>query len=127
MGSVTRRRPAIRRAEARRRGASGARVGAAQPMSLFNAPTSEPMAAMAATAERSAAPADTAVVCGGEPAAPVSGSGETLDRQLVAGWELLLRRNETACVLCGGTMEPRYGAHALPIGGRCRDCGTTLS
>jgi hypothetical protein len=32
----------------------------------------------------------------------------------------------TACPVCGEDMEPEYGAHALPIGGRCTGCGTTL-
>ncbi|MFZ0387047.1 MAG: hypothetical protein WAL22_15375 [Solirubrobacteraceae bacterium] len=53
-------------------------------------------------------------------------SGETLDRLVVSSWERLTSHADAACLLCGGTMEPRYGAHAAPIGGRCRDCGTTL-
>ena len=57
MGSVTRRRPAIR--PPRRAGAARAGLESApRSRCVFNAPTSEPMAAMAATAERSAAPAD---------------------------------------------------------------------
>jgi hypothetical protein len=55
-----------------------------------------------------------------------AGSGETLDRLVVSSWERLSSHADAACLLCGGTMEPRYGAHAAPIGGRCRDCGTTL-
>jgi hypothetical protein len=63
------------------------------------------------------------------PAAPaaLAGSGETLDRLVVGSWERLATRADIPCLLCGGTMEPAYGAHAIPIGGRCRDCGTTLS
>jgi hypothetical protein len=56
-----------------------------------------------------------------------AGSGETLDRLVVGGWERLASRATTACLLCGGPMEPMYAAHARPIGGRCRDCGTTLT
>ena len=55
-----------------------------------------------------------------------AGSGETLDRLVVSSWERLASHADAACLLCGGTMEPRYGADAAPIGGRCRDCGTTL-
>ena len=55
------------------------------------------------------------------------GHGETLDRLVVSSWERLVSHAEAPCLLCGGTMEPRYGAHAATIGGRCRDCGTTLS
>jgi hypothetical protein len=54
-------------------------------------------------------------------------SGETLDRIVVGGWERLTSRAAAPCLLCGGTMEPAYGAHAGPIGGRCGDCGTTLT
>ncbi len=64
--------------------------------------------------ERAAEPAMTA------------GHGETLDRLVVSSWERLAAHADAPCLLCGGTMEPRYGAHAASIGGRCRDCGTTL-
>jgi hypothetical protein len=56
-----------------------------------------------------------------------AGSGETLDRLVVGGWERLASPATAACLLCAGAMEPVYAAHARPIGGRCRDCGTTLS
>ena len=56
-----------------------------------------------------------------------AGHGETLDRLVVSSWERLVSHADAACLLCGGAMEPRYGAHAASIGGRCRDCGTTLS
>ena len=55
------------------------------------------------------------------------GNGETLDRLVVGGWERLTTRATTPCLLCGGTVEPTYGVQARPIGGRCGDCGTTLS
>jgi hypothetical protein len=55
------------------------------------------------------------------------GSGETLDRIVVGRWERLTARAPSPCLVCGGTMEPVYGVHPTPIGGRCRDCGTTLS
>jgi hypothetical protein len=61
-----------------------------------------------------------------EPSMP-AGHGETLDRLVVSSWERLVSHADAPCLLCGGTMEPRYGAHAASIGGRCRDCGTTLS
>jgi hypothetical protein len=53
-------------------------------------------------------------------------NGETLDRLVVSSWERLVNHAEASCLLCGGTMEPRYGSRAASIGGRCRDCGTTL-
>ena len=61
------------------------------------------------------------------PVSTAAGSGETLDRLVVSSWERLVRHADAPCLLCGGTMEPRYGAHAASIGGRCRDCGTTLA
>jgi hypothetical protein len=88
-----------------------------------------------------AAPAEPAVRDDAAPAGPAvrvdtgrrpadrlvtAGSGETLDRLVVSSWERLASHADAACLLCGGTMEPRYGAHAAPIGGRCCDCGTTL-
>ena len=67
------------------------------------------------------------VDAGHRPAAPQSaGHGETLDRLVVSCWERLVSHADAPCLLCGGTMQPRYGAHAASIGGRCRDCGTTL-
>jgi hypothetical protein len=55
-------------------------------------------------------------------------SGEpTLDELLVGAWERLTGRAAVDCLLCGGSIEPDYSAHALPVGGRCRDCGTALS
>lgn len=55
------------------------------------------------------------------------GGEPTLD-ELVAGvWEGLAAHRSVACPLCGGDMRPHYGAHALPIGGRCQSCGTKLS
>jgi hypothetical protein len=56
-----------------------------------------------------------------------AGHGETLDRLVVSSWERLVSHADAPCLVCGGTMEPRYGAHAASIGGRCLDCGTTLS
>jgi hypothetical protein len=48
--------------------------------------------------------------------------------QLVAGtWTTLRGHHAIACLVCGSSMEPIYGAHALPVAGRCRDCGTELT
>ena len=114
----------------------------AEPATLFDAAPTEPVAradardaagaagaialevgvARTAEAVREQGPAGSAVMehC-------PAGSGETLDRIVVGGWERLASRAPTACPLCDGTMEPIYGMHPRPIGGRCRDCGTTLS
>jgi hypothetical protein len=55
------------------------------------------------------------------------GGEPTLDEVLVGVWEGLTAHGRLACPLCGGAMEPEYGVHALPIGGRCASCGSTLS
>ncbi len=56
-----------------------------------------------------------------------SGGGPRLD-DLVAGlWEGLAARRVVRCPVCASEMQPAYGAHALPIGGRCRACGSTLT
>ena len=105
MSPVTTRRRPVRRADGSWR--AGTTRCPTQPATLFDAAPKEP-----------AAPAR------GRDAA---GSGETLDRILVGDWERLANRAPAPCPLCGGTMEPIYGAHPTPIGGRCRDCETTLS
>jgi len=53
-------------------------------------------------------------VVGGEP---------TLDELLAGVWEGLTARAAVPCPVCGEKMEPEYGAHTRPIGGRCSGCG----
>lgn len=51
----------------------------------------------------------------------------TLDELLVGAWEGLTARRTVQCPICGGEeMAPEYGVDALPIGGRCKRCGSTL-
>jgi hypothetical protein len=55
------------------------------------------------------------------------GGEPTLDETLVDAWEGLTAHRAVDCPVCGAAeMAPEYGAHALPIGGRCRRCGSTL-
>jgi hypothetical protein len=56
-----------------------------------------------------------------------AGGGPTLDELLAGVWEGLTAHDIVECPVCRGDMEPEYGAHALPIGGRCRACDTTLA
>jgi hypothetical protein len=51
----------------------------------------------------------------------------TLDGLLTGIWDSLTAHRDVTCPVCGGPMAPRYGAGALPIGGRCADCGSDLS
>jgi hypothetical protein len=55
------------------------------------------------------------------------GGRPTLDELVAGAWEGLTAHAVVACPVCGGEMEPEYGAHARPIGGRCRSCATKLS
>jgi len=55
------------------------------------------------------------------------GGEPTLDELIVGVWEGLAAHRIVACPVCEEEMEPEYGAHARPIGGRCRACGTTLN
>jgi len=55
------------------------------------------------------------------------GGEPTLDELLVGVWEGLTAHAVASCPVCGGEMEPEYAVHALPIGGRCRGCGSTIS
>jgi hypothetical protein len=50
-----------------------------------------------------------------------------LDDVIVRAWEELTVQRGTACPVCGGEMEPQYGARARPICGRCTSCHSTLS
>jgi hypothetical protein len=60
-------------------------------------------------------------------AATDPGGEPTLDSLLSGMWEGLAAHRSVPCPLCGGEITPDYGAHALPVGGRCQSCGTRLS
>lgn len=66
---------------------------------------------------------------GDELAENEGGSGSahphSLDDLIVDTWEELAR-GTSQCPVCGGRMEPEYGAHTRPVGGRCADCGSAL-
>jgi hypothetical protein len=55
------------------------------------------------------------------------GGEPTLDALVAEVWEGLAAHRSVACAMCGEEMAPAYGAHARPIGGACRNCGTRLS
>ena len=55
------------------------------------------------------------------------GGEPTLDDVIVGAWEGLTAHSVVECPVCGGELAPEYGAHAIPVRGRCRDCGTQLS
>jgi len=59
--------------------------------------------------------------------APSVGGEPTLDEVLVDTWEALLIGRAATCLMCGGSIEPRYSAGHAPVGGRCTSCGTELS
>ena len=133
MTPVTARRRGLHHVDGRRR--QGAGRGAGALPTLFDAAPAVPSAPTArvevdesgAGGERAARVATERQATVATVATVASGSGETLDRLVVTSWERLVSHADAPCLLCGGTMEPRYGAHAAPIGGRCRDCGTTLA
>ena len=53
--------------------------------------------------------------------------GETLEDVISGAWEGLAAHDVVYCPVCHGEMVPRYGSGGTTVGGRCRDCGTTLS
>ncbi len=53
------------------------------------------------------------------------GGGLTLDEAIVGAWEGLAALATVACPLCGGALRPRSAGDRA--GGRCGDCGTTLT
>jgi hypothetical protein len=68
---------------------------------------------------------------GGEPRpeTPPAAEGRgrrTLDELIVGVWEDLNAHHAAACPVCRGSMQPRYGSGAAPVGGRCGGCGSTL-
>jgi hypothetical protein len=56
-----------------------------------------------------------------------AGGEPMLDETLVRVWEGLIAHRLVDCPVCGAEMRPGYGARALPIGGRCTECGTTIT
>ena len=57
----------------------------------------------------------------------IGGDEPTLDELLTGVWEGLVRGRVEECPLCGDALHPVYGAHARPVGGRCRGCSTRFS
>ncbi len=55
------------------------------------------------------------------------GDEPTLATVVGALWEELQAGRPVACPMCHGEMAPRYGQHAHPSLGRCRECGAALS
>ena len=52
----------------------------------------------------------------------------TLDELLVVAWEGVTAQHQASCPVCRGAMVPRYAAAGPErLGGRCRDCGSTLA
>jgi hypothetical protein len=51
----------------------------------------------------------------------------TLDEVIVGVWEGLHAHHTATCPICGGGMVARPGSGPRPVGGRCTDCGTTIS
>ena len=52
--------------------------------------------------------------------------GGTLDELITSVWEGLGAGRAVACPVCGEEMNPQYGVHARPIGGRCPMCESAL-
>jgi hypothetical protein len=55
------------------------------------------------------------------------GGEPTLDEVIVGVWEELAAHRVVECPVCCEQMAPEYGAHALPIGGRCSACEAVMS
>ena len=51
----------------------------------------------------------------------------TLDDVVISVWATLISHRTAECPVCHGEMAPLYAAHALPVGGRCNDCGALLN
>ncbi len=64
----------------------------------------------------------------GPPAGVVAGAdgGPTLEDLVTGAWGALQAGEPAACLACGTTLTPRYGAGARPLAGRCGGCGSEL-
>ncbi len=60
----------------------------------------------------------------GVAAEPAAG---TLDALLTSAWTAVGTGAVTGCPVCAGTLAPSWMAGSGANGGRCRDCGSTLS
>jgi hypothetical protein len=97
------------------------------PVERHAAPDDSP-AVEPATPGFDLAPADTDLAPHGhEPAASGSArDADTLDHLIAGIWDELSAHRTVSCPVCHGQMAPRYGSAELPVGGRCRRCGSTL-
>jgi hypothetical protein len=55
------------------------------------------------------------------------GGGPTLDDVIVGAWEGLTAHTVVSCPVCDGELAPEYGARSRLRGGRCSDCGSSIS
>jgi len=67
-----------------------------------------------------------AVHAGTRPHGHVPRDRLTLDDVLSDAWDGLAAHRSVTCPVCSGSMAPRYGSGAAPVGGRCKRCGSTL-
>jgi hypothetical protein len=91
------------------------------------APAAVPRAPAAVECVPSAAECAPAAVEGAPSSSEAVGGEPTLDEVLSGVWEGLAAHRVAECPVCGGEMEPEYGVHPRPIGGRCPSCRSVLS
>jgi hypothetical protein len=54
-------------------------------------------------------------------------AGLSLEDVIGGAWSGLRAGRVVACPVCGGALEPRFGAGAAPVGGRCSSCRSELA
>jgi hypothetical protein len=92
---------------------------------LFPGRLAAPDAAHRSRSVRSPGPGPACSVSDDDPRRIQHGGG-SLDDVISGVWEGLSSHHTVTCPVCGGTMAPRYGSGARPVGGRCRRCGSSL-
>jgi hypothetical protein len=60
------------------------------------------------------------------PEAEALAAAPALEPAVDAAWSALQAGFTAPCLMCGGTVQPRWSAGAGVVGGRCEDCGTEL-
>ena len=80
------------------------------------------MSALAYKDDLPARPRLVALQGGAQPAT----APRKLEEALSLAWTAVSTGHPAACPVCDGRLEPRWTAGAGAVGGRCRDCGSTL-
>jgi len=61
-----------------------------------------------------------------DPGSATGTATPSLEEAFASRWSALVSGFTADCLLCGGTVHPRWSAGAGVVGGRCGSCGTEV-